>query len=73
MSEIIEQGISAIEYRTAANFNRVHRPADGVAKWFKDGLDQIWVKFTTKEMGVTTDHVVLASRVVEVRYDKTGK
>jgi hypothetical protein len=70
VSDIIENGISAIEYNILPTQNRVHAPKDGVAKWFIDELEQSWVKFTTEESGAITQHVIPADRVVEVRYAK---
>jgi hypothetical protein len=69
--DITESGVSAIEYQVLPTELRVHLPHDGVAKWFRDELDQLWCKFTTEESGAFTQHVIKAHTIIEVRYDKT--
>jgi len=71
MTDIVENGVNAIEYQVLPQVLRVHQPHDGVAKWFSDELEQVWVKFTTEDSGTLTQHVVPADLIVEVRYDKT--
>ena len=67
---IYEQGITRLEIMATPFTNRFFTPDDGLAKWFMDSLDQRWVKFRVTEAGSTDEHVVPASRVVEVRYRK---
>lgn len=71
MADIIEQGVSAVEYQILPTELRVHQPHDGVAKWFIDENGTQWCKFTTEIQGVLTQHVVKANLIVEVRYDKS--
>jgi hypothetical protein len=68
--EIVEEGVSTIELSQSAMMNKVFRVYDGRAKWFKDELGQIWVKFTTEDSGVRIDHVWPSNLVVEVCYIK---
>jgi len=69
--EIVETGITllTIEFGHA---QRTFVPAGAEAKWFKDDLDQLWVKFSTTKSGdrPPLQHVIPASRVVEVQYQK---
>lgn len=71
-TEIVETGITLLEISKSAAFNRTFVPAGGEAKWFKDELGQLWVKFSTTKAGdqPPLQHVVPASRVVEVQYQK---
>lgn len=63
-NEIIETGIKAITYAVSDTFNVEVRPSEGWAKWFKDELGQLWVKFNRDQ-----DHFVIpADRVREVVY-----
>jgi len=71
VTDIIEEGVSAIEYQILPTELRVHTPYNGLCKWFMDELEQCWVKFTTEDSGAVTQHVIPAESVVEVRYDKT--
>jgi len=70
-NDITEVGVDAIEYQVSPTELRVHQPHDGVAKWFRDELKQLWCKFTTAESGAFTQHVIKAHTIIEVRYDKT--
>lgn len=63
---ITETGIAAITIAISDVFNRILSVEDGTAKWFRDELDQVWVKFNTS----ANHHVFPASRVREVLYYK---
>jgi hypothetical protein len=71
--ELIETGVSAIEYRVLPKVLRNFEPFNGTVKWFRDELDQLWTKFSTEDDGVITDHVIPATSVAEVRYRKSPK
>ena len=68
MQEIVENNIRIIliEYAQGRESIMHYRPQDGRAKWFRDDLDQLWVKFTFAD----EHHVVPASRVIEVVYNR---
>jgi hypothetical protein len=81
--EILETGISKIELAASQQWNRDYEPWMGEAKWFRDELGQIWVKFQTARVRTVvhphdteeivedlTDHVWAANRVVVVTYKK---
>jgi len=68
--EILEQNISRIEVmsRTTSAF---YTPEGGAAKWFRDELGQVWVKFLVKremsnDRGVLIEEHVFAARLVRV-------
>jgi hypothetical protein len=69
---IEEEGISRIEVEVSSTYNRAFIPLDGRAKWFRDELNQLWVKFITVSNAdqELVQHVIPASRVVEVLYPK---
>jgi len=74
-NEIIEEGITAILVSRSSNMNREFTPAGQRAKWFRDDLDQLWVKFDVAESTLSQDvvtHVIPASRVVDVQYLRRG-
>ena len=78
--EIVEEGIAEIELAASTVYNRSFKPYDGRAKWFRDELGQIWVKFQTartphphdteERVVDRKDHVWPADRVVCVTYEK---
>lgn len=70
--EIVEEGVTSIELAASSTWNRSYEPAGQQAKWFRDELGQLWVKFQTTQKGdsAPVDRVWPASRVVEVQYDK---
>ena len=73
--EIVEEGITEIEYAASSQYNRSLKPNDGKVKWFKDELGQMWFKlyvdhFNSDNRVYRTDCMVLpASRLVFVRYN----
>jgi hypothetical protein len=68
--EIVEEGISSIEFAASSSFNREFRPIGGKVKWFRDELGQTWVKFRISKGSDEYDHVAPADRVVHVQYPK---
>ena len=72
--EIIETGISMIEVETAGHRSKTYIPAGTRAKWFRDELGQLWVKFDEAPEGSQEDgywqHVIPAGRVIRVTYRK---
>jgi len=67
-SEIIEQGIASIECALSDAFNVKHNIQGGQAKWFKDELGQLWVKFDAVERIAVVHHVIPAHLVRDVVY-----
>jgi hypothetical protein len=66
----VEEGVASIELAASSTWNREYKPVDGRVKWFRDDMGQVWVKFQALKDGHLLDRVWLASRVVEVTYDK---
>ena len=66
---ITEQNIKEIEL-AFVNTSRVFRPKDGTVKWFKDELDQVWLKFVPAESIGGLEQVWPGHRVVRVIYAK---
>lgn len=75
--EIVEENIFGIYMERGGSFRSGFvKPAGQRAKWFQDELGQIWCKFETSPENDTsnvTQHVIPASRVVEVMYKKERK
>lgn len=68
---ILEEGIAEIVIARSTVFNMTYHPLKGWAKWFRDELGQVWVKFNVR--GATSEQAVQhwvypADRVVGVRY-----
>ena len=68
--EIVEEGISLIAVAISDVFCRRDKPLNGWAKWFRDELGQLWVKYSTAQGEAVYQHVIPASRVREVQYRK---
>ena len=66
--EITESGIAHIEVAVSDSFNVKHNLNDGTAKWFRDELDQLWVKFDTPNRIRVEHHVIPAHLVRDVVY-----
>lgn len=64
-NEIIETGVKQIVIAYTDDLNQVYEIKDGWAKWFRDELDQVWVKFNNLN---DTHYVIPADRVREVVY-----
>ena len=65
-NEIVEKNIRRIELAASSTFNRDYLPDRHEAKWFRDELGQLWVKFYIDGKC----HVAPADRVVMVEYHK---
>jgi hypothetical protein len=52
--------------------NKQYKPVNGWVKWFVDDIGQTWCKFSTSitNKPEIMQHVIPASRVVEVQYLK---
>lgn len=71
--EIVENGISNISISQSSAWNTKYQPAGQRAKWFRDELGQLWVKFDEAPSSLSqriVTHVIPASRVVDVQYEK---
>ncbi len=63
--EIIEEGIKHIAVAYTDELNQLFDIKDGWAKWFRDELGQVWVKFNNTG---GSHYVIPADRVREVAY-----
>jgi hypothetical protein len=53
--EIVEEGIFEVEISLSTVFNKVYQPAGQRAKWFRDELGQLWVKFDSAPPSLSQD------------------
>jgi hypothetical protein len=72
VEEIIEEGVTMIHVATNPYGHDASEPHEGRVKFFRDGLGQLWVKFTVadEQSDTVVDHVIPANLVVGVEYRK---
>jgi len=73
VQEIVETGVDAIGIEGSADEEEwIYDPEGGVVKWFRDALQQVWIKFDSLDDDLVKKTLVIpADRVTFVEYPKT--
>lgn len=72
--EIIEEHVEKVDMALSDKYNEILKPLDGLVKWFRDELGQLWVKLKIAEgVSYDTGHRTQMSRTVCIPADRVRK